>query len=593
MAGKKKASSQVKKALKRLKHKRLKKNGPLTFNEAGVKKGAELEKYRQKIDILEKEMSILREAGEITNKDFDINVLLERFLETLMSATEADAGSLLLVDKLSDTLSFTVALGKKGAELKNVRLKMGEGIAGWVAQSGRSLLTPDVKSDPRFNSGVGKAINYTTRNIVCVPLKYEDEVLGVVELLNKKGKKAFDEADMKVLQSFTPYISVIIKNAQLFIENRMRIHRLEHLMELSEYVNSTLNLNTLFEKILEISTDTLNAEAGSIMMLDEEKQELTFAAATGTKAEKLKDIRVPVGEGIAGWVARESKSVLIADAQRDPRFFKKADQKTEFKTTTVIAVPLKTKDKLIGVLEVLNKKSSEPFNDDDVSMLEALSNQAAVAVENAKLYANVRELFVNTVRSLAAAIETKDLYTRGHSERVTMFSELIAKELGFSQEEIDNLNLAGLLHDIGKIGVDESILRKPAKLTPAEFEEIKKHPEYAANILESIPQLRNIIPSIRHHHERYDGNGYPNGLKGEDIPYFARILAIADTFDAMNSSRPYRAALPFSVCLGEVERCSGTQFDPEISVSAVKAFKKWHESVNKKRKGELNNGLVS
>jgi HD-GYP domain-containing protein (c-di-GMP phosphodiesterase class II) len=593
MAVKKKVRAAAKKALKRSGFVRLKKGRILNEDgETGKDTGA-LDKYKLRIDFLEKEMSILRVAGEITNKDFDLNVLLERFLEMLMNAIGAEAGSLLLVDKPSETLNFTVALGKKGRELKDVRLRMGEGIAGWVAQCGKPLLTPDVKSDPRFNPKMGKAIHYTTRNIVCVPLKYEDDVLGVVELLNKKGKDAFDESDMKVLQAFTPYISVIIKNAQLFLENRLRIRRLEHLMELSEYVNSTLNLNTLFDKILEISTDTLAAEAGSIMMLDEEKQELKFSAATGTKAEKLKDIRVPVGEGIAGWVAREGKSVLIADAQNDPRFFRKADHKTEFKTRSVIAVPLKTKDKLIGVLEVLNKKNNEPFNDDDVSMLEALSNQAAVAVENAKLYANVRELFLNTVRSLAAAIETKDLYTRGHSERVTMFSELIARELGFSGEETENLNLAGLLHDIGKIGIDESILRKPSKLTPAEFGEIRKHPEYAANILATIPQLRHIIPSIKHHHERYDGNGYPAGLRGEDIPYFSRILAIADTFDAMNSSRPYRAALPFSVCLAEIERCSGTQFDPEISAMAVKAFRKWHETANKKgKKGELNNGLV-
>ena len=432
--------------------------------------------YKRKIAVLEKEMAILRETGEITNKDFDLKVLLEKFLNILMQAVEADSASILLIDKLSDTLSFTVALGGKGPELKNIKLKLGEGIAGWVAQCGMPLLTPDVKNDPRFSPKVGKAVHYSTRNIVCVPLKYEDEILGVVELLNKKGNTAFDENDLQVLLTFTPYISVIIKNAQLFLENRNRIHRLEHLMELTEYVNSTLNLSTLFDKILEISTDTLGAGAGSIMMLDDDGQELSFAAATGENAEKLKQIRVPVGEGIAGWVARENKSVLIADAQNDPRFFRKADQKTDFKTRSVIAVPLKTKDKLIGVLEVLNKKNSEPFNDDDVSMLEALSNQAAVAVENARLYANVRELFLNTVRALAAAIETKDLYTRGHSERVTMFAELIARELGFSEEEAENLKLAGMLHDIGKIGVDDYILNKPSKLTAAEYEEIKKHP---------------------------------------------------------------------------------------------------------------------
>ena len=250
----------------------------------------------------------------------------------------------------------------------------------------------------------------------------------------------------------------------------------------------------------------------------------------------------------------------------------------------MLAVPLRTKNSLIGVVEVLNKKNGESFTNDDMIMLEALANQAAVAIENARLYANVKELFVNTVRSLAAAIETKDVYTRGHSERVTMFAELIANALGFTEEETDNLNLAGILHDIGKIGVDESILRKPAKLTEAEYIEIMKHPEYAANILEAIPQLRHIIPAVKYHHERYDGNGYPSKLKGEEIPYFSRILAIADTFDAMSSSRPYREALPFNVCIEEVKRCSGTQFDPELAATALKAFKAWHDSQTKNTK---------
>ncbi len=542
----------------------------------------ELMMCRRKIELLEKELSILREVSEITNKDFDLNKILERFLEVVMGVIGAEAASILLADGISDTLEFTVALGKKGPELKGMKLRIGEGIAGWVAQCGKALITPDVKNDPRFNPEISKKIHYATRNILCAPLKFENEVLGVVELLNKSKDEAFNDHDLRMLQSFTPYISVIIKNAQLFIENKKRIHRLEHLMELSGIVNSVLDLNTLFEKVLETSTDTINAEAGSIMMVDEEKGDLYFTAATGTKAEKLKDIRVPIGEGIAGWVAREAKPLLIEDAQNDSRFFKKADQTTEFKTKSIIAVPLKTRDKLIGVVEVLNKKNNEPFNHEDVIMLEALSNQAAIAIENGKLYSNLKDLFINTVRSLAATIETKDMYTRGHSERVTMFSEMIADELGFSAEEIEKLNLAGLLHDIGKIGIDESILRKPSKLTDEEFNEIRKHPEYAANILDSIPQLKHIIPAVKHHHERYDGNGYPDKLKGDDIPYFARILAIADTFDAMNSSRPYRKALEFDVCLNEVIRCAGTQFDPAIVAAAVKAFNKWHNLFDQK-----------
>ncbi len=540
-----------------------------------------LSKYINEINLMQKKIGILNEVVKVTTQNFDLNKILGRFLDITIEAAHADAGSILLIDKSSDTLYFAVARGSKAEKLKDYKLTIGEGIAGWVAQSGKPLITPDVSRDKRFAAKISKEINYQTKNIICAPLKFEEEVLGVIELINKKGKGVFNEDDLEILEIFTPYIGVIIKNAQLFIENKKKIERLEHLIEITKFVNSTLNLDALLDRMLEISTEVLNAEAGSILLLDEEKDELVFAAATGEKSDKIKEIRVPVGEGVVGWVAREDKPVLIADAQNDPRFFKKADQKTKFKTKTIVAVPLKTKDKLIGVVEVLNKKDDTLFNEEDMNLLEALSNQAAVAIENAKLYENLKQLFLNTVKSLAAAIETKDIYTRGHSERVTQYSLIIAKKLGIKSDELENLRLAALLHDIGKIGIDESILRKPAKLSPPEFEEIKKHPIYAANILESIPQLKEIIPIIKHHHERYDGQGYPDSLKDSDIPYFSRIIAIADTFDAMSSNRPYRQALPVDICLQEIINCSGTQFDPEIALLAHNALKEYFKSKNK------------
>ena len=544
-------------------------------------------KYISKIITMEKEISILEKVGDITSKNFDFNKILDKFLTIAMNAVNSDAASLLLVDKISGLLYFAAVKGSKAEQLKKYKLAIGEGIVGWVAQSGKPLITPDAQKDKRHKKQIGQEIDYIAHNILCVPIKFEEEVIGVFEFLNKKSEEPFNDEDLKIISDFTPYIASIIKNAQLIIENKQKIERLEHLIELTKHINSTLELNKLLDNMLQISTDMLQAEAGSILLLDEDKNELFFAAATGEKKDKLKDIRVPVGEGIAGWVARENKSVLVADAQNDPRFFKKVDQKTAFKTTSIIAVPLLTKDRLIGVVEVLNKKNKHFFNEEDTSLLEAFANQAAVAIENAKLYENLNSMFLNTVKSLAAAIETKDIYTRGHSERVTKYSELIAKEMGLPDDDIKDLRLAGLLHDIGKIGIDESILRKPSKLTNAEFSEIKKHPVYAANILESIPQMKEIIPAIKYHHERYDGNGYPDGLKDNDIPFFARIISIADTFDAMSSSRPYRDALPLDVCLKEIHLCAGTQFDPEIASVAIKTLKKYFSSQTNNKEKEM------
>ncbi|HDT14987.1 MAG TPA: GAF domain-containing protein [Firmicutes bacterium] len=531
-------------------------------------------KGAEQIKRLGTEVKILRQVAEITGRHIDLGKVLDRFLSVVMEETDSDAGSFLLVDDVTDTLYFAAARGKAGERIKKFRLAMGEGIAGWVAQNGMPIITPDASKDKRHSKRISAATGYKTRNMVCIPVKYEKEILGVIQLLNKKGGGVFTRDDVDVIQPFLSYIAVLIKNAGLTIENRKRIQSLEHIMELTKYVNSTLNLDSLLDIMLDISTKMLGGEAGSVLFIDDEAEELVFAAATGRKKDELKNTRVPIGKGIAGWVAREDASVLVPDVKNDPRFYSKTDEDIKFRTKSIIAVPLRTKEKLIGVVEILNKKNGAQFDEQDKLLLEALANQAAVAIENAKLYSETKDMFLSTVKSLAAAIDTKDAYTHGHSEGVTELSVAIGKELGFSAKEIEDLRLAALFHDIGKIGIEESILRKPSKLTRAEYEEIKKHPDFAANILLSIPQLKEIIPVIRHHHERYDGNGYPAGLKGDEIPYHSRIIAIADTVDAMTTDRPYRKALAFSRSMEEVKRCSGTQFDPGLTGIAIAAMKK-------------------
>jgi len=324
---------------------------------------SESERLRAENAVLQKQVNILQEISEITAKDFKLNEILDRFLTNVMDATSSEAGSILLMEKHTNALYFASAKGSKGKGIKKFKLAVGEGVAGWVAQTGKPIITPDASADKRHSTRFDKKLKYKTRNILCAPLKFDHDILGVIEMLNKKKGQAFDNKDLETLLIFTPYISAIVKNAGLLTENRDKIERLEHLMGITEYVNSTLELDILLDKMLEASTHMLEAEAGSILLL--EKDELVFASATGDQKEKIKNVRVPIGEGIAGWVAREDRSVLVADAQNDPRFFKKADEKTTFKTKSIIAVPLKTKQKLVGVMEIINKKGGDFFNEDD------------------------------------------------------------------------------------------------------------------------------------------------------------------------------------------------------------------------------------
>jgi HD-GYP domain-containing protein (c-di-GMP phosphodiesterase class II) len=232
-----------------------------------------------------------------------------------------------------------------------------------------------------------------------------------------------------------------------------------------------------------------------------------------------------------------------------------------------MAIPLISKERPKGVLLLGNTKRGQ-FVREDAFTIEKIAAQMAVALENARLYEEMKSLFINTVSSLANAIDAKSPWTKGHSERVMNVAATIAREMGLAESEVEQVRLAGLLHDVGKIGIIEALLEKPAELSEDEFPPLRLHPEKGVAILAPIRQLQDIIPGVLHHHERMDGSGYPYGLKGEAIPLAARIVAVADSFDAMVSERPYKKGLSVKEAVGELKRCAGSQFDRAV----VEAF---------------------
>jgi HD-GYP domain-containing protein (c-di-GMP phosphodiesterase class II) len=237
------------------------------------------------------------------------------------------------------------------------------------------------------------------------------------------------------------------------------------------------------------------------------------------------------------------------------------------KLAGLLAVPIMQRGRPIGVITIYTSKPRD-FSQDEIDLLSTFASQASIAIENAQLYANMKEQYLSMVMALAAAIEAKDSYTHGHSTKVMEYAVKIAIEMDMSEEEIETVRYAGLLHDIGKIGIKDVILTKKELLTPEEVDELHRHPEYGANIMERVELLKDIAPLTLYHHEKYDGTGYPLGLKGDQIPLGARILAVADTYDAMIADRPYRNAFPFDYVKKEMKKAAGTQLDPEI----VKVF---------------------
>jgi HD-GYP domain-containing protein (c-di-GMP phosphodiesterase class II) len=363
-----------------------------------------------------------------------------------------------------------------------------------------------------------------------------------------------------------------------------KVRQLECLTGFASLLNSTLDPEVVREKALEATCKLLGCETASLYLVDGKTGELYWETALGDAGRELKhNVRLPINDrSIAGYVAMAGENVVINDVEADPCYFKEAAKRTQFRTLTMICVPLRMKDRVIGVLQAINKLPSVPirpsrhawpdFYESDLKLLLALGHQVAIAVENSRLYHELKKSFYDTVEALAETIEKKDHYTGGHTQRVVRYSMCIAKCLDLPPEQMERIRLGGLLHDIGKIGIEDRILKKQSFLEPDERAIMQQHPALGYDIMSRVDGLRDVIGGMRYHHERWDGGGYPKGLKGEEIPLIARIIAVADAYDAMVSTRPYRKGLPPEQAVAEISRCSGSQFDPGIAEAFIKAF---------------------
>jgi HD-GYP domain-containing protein (c-di-GMP phosphodiesterase class II) len=346
------------------------------------------------------------------------------------------------------------------------------------------------------------------------------------------------------------------------------------LSQLGQILNSTLDHQEIRKRAMEAATRLMKAEEGSLLLVDDGKRRLYFEVVVGNREEEIKGIFLNFGQGIAGWVAQHGEPLIVNSPGKDPRFFKGVDEKTEFKTRNMICVPVRVKERIIGVLEAINKQKKGRFNKEDLSLLTSLADQVAIALDNSRLYQELEETFFQTVDSLADTIEKRDPYTGGHTQRVTSYSLTIGKYLQLKPLERKRLKIASVLHDIGKIGIEDHILRKPERLSPEEFDRIKRHSDIGAKIIEHILQLREIAPGVKYHHEHVNGKGYPDGLRGEEIPVLAKIVAVADTYDAMTTDRPYRKAMEKGAAIEELKRCSGTQLDQGVVEAFIQAYQR-------------------
>jgi len=427
-----------------------------------------------------------------------------------------------------------------------IRIKLKMGIAGTAILCKTMANITNASAHPYFNPDIDQILQYKTNSILVAPVLHESgTIMGGIELLNKKAGR-FSEADEKKIT-----------------EAAEKFGRHKKLTELSK--NS---IKKLTQKLI----NDVECERGSFFTIDESSGELYSLYAHSAP----EPIRLSIRLGIAGLCAVTGKTINIANVWNDARFDRSFDIKTGYRTKSLLCVPLKNQNnEAIGVIEVINKcTGNSAFDRDDSRLLEGVASIIAMSIENALLIQDHEKQFRSLIKALAASIDAKDPITAGHSERVAYYASAIAKEIGFMENELDVLNVAALLHDYGKIGIDDAILRKQGVLTKKEYEQMKQHVDITKSILQRIHFARKYrdVPIIASsHHEYLDGSGYNTGLMAKDIPFLARIITVADVFEALTAERHYRKAMSTQKAVKILEKDAKTKFD----VHAIKALKKF------------------
>jgi len=380
-------------------------------------------------------------------------------------------------------------------------------------------------------------------------------------------------------QQKTAYIEQISKMSKELEEYNLKLegmveaktHALTTIFEISKEITSSLQLDEVLATILERTSALLGVTACSVLLRDEINREFFVAASRGLLDDVARKARISFGEPLVEWITVNRDTLVIADVGADERF--KNSQLAAYFPGVLVAAPLIFKNNLIGILIVNHATGGKSIATEDSTLVKTIADHASVAIANARLYSELKDVYLQVIATLNSIIEIKDNYTKTHSERVTRYATMLAQVMGMASSDVETLRLACQLHDLGKIGIHDQILTKPGKLTPAEWEEMRQHPSKGVEILRPLSFLSEVISLVEQHHEWFDGRGYPHGLKGEAIDLRARIMAVCDSFDAMTTRRAYSPALTLEDAANELVRCSGTQFDPNVVSAFLEAIR--------------------
>ena len=511
-------------------------------------------------------VSLYETSGALA-AETDLSTMLQAIVVNAKQLLKGASSGMYLFIPAANELELTKIAPSSYLQI-GTRLKLGEGVAGRVAQSRKPIRIDDYSS---WEGRSKKYKDFSIRAVLEVPMLYGGELIGVltVDEVNNSERK-FTEADERLLSLFASQAAGAIHSARLREE---AIHRLQHLQTLrtvDKAITSSLDLGITLNILLSHVLTQLNVDAASVLLLQKHEQSLRYSAGRGFRTHLIEGADVHLNDGFAGRSVMERNIIQITDPTQivDNPPFARLWAKEGFEN--YICVPLIAKGEVKGVMEVYRRSKFTP-SEEWLDFLETLAGQAAISIDNTQMFDNVQRVnmelaiaYEATIEGWSRALDLRDKETEGHTQRVTELTMLLAKAVGVRDSELQHIRRGALLHDIGKMGISDRILLKRGKLTPKEWEVMRTHPVLAFQMLQPIVYLRHALEIPYSHHEKWDGTGYPRGLKGEQIPLVARIFALADVWDALTSSRPYREAWSKKKALAYIKQQSGKHFDPQI-----------------------------
>jgi putative nucleotidyltransferase with HDIG domain len=514
----------------------------------------------------ERELSAIAMVSATMRSANTRDEILPRLLDQTLELIGTESGSIWLYDPANDGVSLVIQ--RSGKERPITSDNPGESIPGLVVKTGEAIISREFRSDRRIREDVREHLPKDLGG-VCVPLNSNESVIGAL-CINVPLPREITTDEVRILNALAEIGGNTIQRMRLHEQTVRQLERLDALRAIDLAISSARDLKVTLNIVLSQVISQLEVDAASILLINRTSGRLEFVAGKGFYSSNIEASNTRIGEGHAGQVVLQRRTVQVRNLNDESEKFMRRELLADEGFISYFGVPLIGKGQVKGVLEIFHR-SELNSNQEWLSFLETLSGQTAIAIDNAILFQDLQRsnfdlamAYDATIEGWSHALDLRDKDTEGHTLRVTEMALKLARALGVEEDQLIHIRRGGLLHDIGKMAVPDNILLKPEPLTDEEWQIMRQHPQLAYDWLVGISFLKYALEIPYYHHEKWNGTGYPHGLKGKLIPLSARIFAVADVWDALTNDRPYRKAWSHSKAAEYMREKSGIYFDPEI-----------------------------